>query len=65
MFKTASFEEELYRSMEKTLVANQDTQDAGRLSKAAEYLSAAAEIFAQAGMTEQAEEIIKVLRGDK
>ena len=65
MFKTASFEDELYRSMEKTLVSNQDESKHGfkRLAQAVDYLNAAAEIFDQAGMTEQAEEITEVLQG--
>lgn len=67
LFNTASFEEELYRSMEKQLVANQKEEQTGfqRLAQAAEYLNNAAEIFEQAGMTEEAAEIAEVLRGVK
>lgn len=65
MFKQASFENEIYRSMEKNLVSNQVEDKYGfkRLAQAADYLNAAAEIFEQAGMSEQAEEITEVLRG--
>jgi hypothetical protein len=65
MFKTASFEEEIYRSMEKKLVSNQLEEKHGftRLAQAADYLNAAAEIFDQAGMTEQSEEVTEVLQG--
>jgi hypothetical protein len=65
MFKTASFEDEIYRSMEKKLVATQVENKYGfkRLAQAADYLNAAAEIFEQAGMSEQAEEVTEVLQG--
>lgn len=65
MFKTASFEDELYRSMEKTLTANQSEQKTGlkRIAQATAYLNAAAELFSQAGLTEEAEEVAEVLEG--
>jgi hypothetical protein len=65
MFKNSSFEEEIYRSMEKQLVSNQVENKHGfkRIAQAAEYLNAAAEIFDQAGMSEQAKEITEVLHG--
>jgi len=64
MFKYGSFEEEIYRSMEKKLVAKQveDTHGLNKLAKAAEYLNNAAEIFDNAGMHEQAAEITNVLQ---
>jgi hypothetical protein len=64
MFKKASFEEEIFQSMEKNLVSNQSEQKAGlkRLAQAAEYVGAAAEIFNQAGMTEEAKELINLLK---
>ena len=63
MFKQASFEEEIYRSMQKQLVSNQVESQYGftRLAQAVDYLPAAAEIFDQAGMVEQAQEITEVL----
>ena len=63
MYKTASFEEELYQSMEKQLVANQveDTHGMKKLAKAVDYLNAAASIFDQAGFVEEAEAIVDVL----
>jgi ATP-dependent protease HslVU (ClpYQ) ATPase subunit len=65
MFKSSNFENELYRSMEKQLASNQleDKYGFNKLAKVADYLHAAAEIFEQAGMTEQAEEITEVLQG--
>lgn len=65
MFKTASFEEEIYRSMEKQLVSNQVEEKHGfkRLAQAIDYLNNAAEIFDQAGMTEQSKDITEVLQG--
>lgn len=65
MFKNAGFEDEIYRSMEKQLVSNQVETKYGfkRLAQAADYLNAAAEIFEQAGMSEQAKEITEVLQG--
>lgn len=65
MFKTASFEDEIYKSMEKNLVSNQveDKHGFNKLAKAADCLSAAAEIFDQAGMQAEADEITEVLQG--
>ena len=64
MFKYGSFEDELYRSMEKKLVSNQveDTHGFNKLAKAADYLNAAAELFDNAGMHQQAAEITEVLQ---
>ena len=64
MFKNSSFEEEIYRSMEKQLVAKQveDTHGFNKLAKAADYLNAAAQVFENAGMHKQAAEITEVLQ---
>jgi hypothetical protein len=64
MFKQADFSDEIYRSMEKQLVSNQveTTYGFNKLAKATELLSAAAEIFEQAGMSETSEEITEVLQ---
>lgn len=64
MFKLASFEEEIYQSMEKQLVANQveKTHGLNKLAKAADCLNAAAEIFEQAGMRKEAAEVTEVLQ---
>jgi hypothetical protein len=50
--------------MEKQLVSNQveTTYGFNKLAKATELLSAAAEIFEQAGMSETSEEITEVLQ---
>jgi len=63
MFKTGGFGDEIYRSMEKQLVSNQleDKHGFNKLSKAADYLNSAAEIFEQAGMHKEAAEITGVL----
>lgn len=65
MFKTSSFENKIFESMEKTLVSNQIENKYGfdKLSKAADYLNAAAEVFEKAGMHQQAAEVTEVLRG--
>lgn len=63
MFKNSGFEDEIYRSMEKQLVSNQveDKHGFKRIAQAADYLKAAADIFDQAGMTNEADEITQVL----
>jgi hypothetical protein len=64
MFKLGSFGDEIYRSMEKNLVASQVENEHGfdKLSKAVDYLNAAAEIFECAGMHKSATEITEVLQ---
>ncbi len=63
MFKTGSFEKELYRSMEKKLMNNQldNKYNFSKVSKAADYLNAAAEIFEKAKMYKEASEIVKII----
>jgi hypothetical protein len=65
MFKTASFEDEIYRSMENKLVEAQVENKHGfnKLAQAVNCLNAAAEIFEQAGMPAEAAEITEVLQG--
>jgi len=64
MYKIGSFEEELYRSMQKQLVSNQVENKYGfdKLAQAADLLNAAASLFEEAGLTEEAEEVTKVLQ---
>ena len=65
MFKQAgSVEDEIYRSMESTLVKNQveDRHGLNKLAKAADLLSLAAEIFDQAGMYQESAEITEILK---
>jgi hypothetical protein len=64
MFKQGSFEDEIYRSMEKTLVKSQVEKEHGfdRVAKAIDLLNTAAAIFEQAGMQKEAEEVIQVLQ---
>ncbi len=65
MFKRGSVSDELYRSMETGLVKNQTENNHGlnKLAKAVDFLSTAAEIFEQAGMKQEADEIIEILNG--
>lgn len=65
MFKNSSFANEIFHSMEKTLVSNQVENKYGfnKLAKAADYLNAAAEVFEKAGMHKQAIEVTEVLQG--
>jgi hypothetical protein len=64
MFKLENLEQELYKSMEKTLIANQveNTHGFNKLAKAADYLHNAAKIFEQAGMISEANEVLYVLQ---
>ena len=64
MFKQGNFEDELYRSMEKTLVKNQTENKHGfnKLAKVADLLNTAAEIFDRAGMHEEVEDITDILQ---
>lgn len=64
MYKIGSFEDEIYHSMEKSLVANQTETQHGfnKLAKAADLLNAAASLFEQAGMQEAANEVTDVLQ---
>lgn len=63
LFSSNNFENEIFRSMEKTLVANQVENKYGfnKLAKAADLLNTAASIFERAGMLSEAEEITEVL----
>lgn len=65
MFKQGSYEDEIFRSMEKTLVDSQveNTHGLSKLAKAVDYLNDAAAIFERAGMLEEATQITEVLQG--
>jgi hypothetical protein len=62
MFKQ-SFNDELYHSMETSLVKNQTDNKYGfdKLAKVADLLSTAANIFDKAGMFQESEEITEIL----
>jgi hypothetical protein len=64
LFASNHFEDEIYRSMEKTLVSNQVENKHGfnKLAKAVDFLNEAAAIFEQAGMYKEAAEVTKVLQ---
>lgn len=63
MFKTNSFENELYKAMEKHLVANQveDNHSFKKLAKAIDYLNNAADLFENAGLYTEAAEVVEIL----
>jgi hypothetical protein len=65
MFKRDNNEDELFRSMEKSLIAHQ-TEKQHNLDKVTQVtglLSTASEIFDQAGMTSEADEILAIVEG--
>jgi hypothetical protein len=64
MFKQGSFEDEIFRSMEKNLVKNQteNTYGLNKLAKAVDYLNEAAAIFEHAGMSSEATQITEILQ---
>ena len=64
MFKQGSFEDEIFRSMETTLVKSQVEEKHGfnRIAKAVDLLNVAAAIFDQAGMHEEAADITQLLQ---
>lgn len=61
--KNQSFEDELFQSMESSLIKNQTENRYGfdKLAKAADLLGTAAEIFDQAGMIEESENISEII----
>jgi len=63
MFKLGSFEEELFKGMEKKLMDSQldKKYNFDKLSKAAECLTAAAELFNKADMKKEADAVIRLL----
>ena len=64
MFKIGSFEEEIYRSMQKQLVSSQVENKYGfdKLAQATDLLNTAATLFEEAGMLEEANEVTQVLQ---
>jgi hypothetical protein len=64
LFDMSGFEDEIYRSMEKTLVNNQveNTHGLQKLAKAVDLLNTAAEIFDQAGMLDESRHITEILQ---
>lgn len=63
LFDSNTFEDEIYRSMEKQLVAKQVEEKHGlkKLAQAIDCLNSAADIFEQAGLTDQVDDITNVL----
>ncbi len=63
MFKFGSCSQELMDTMEKSLIVNamEKNHKFTKLAKAAEYLNTAANIFDNAGMTEEAAELTAIL----
>lgn len=64
MFKQSSFEEDIYKSMEQHLMAHQVENQHGfnKLTKAADYLNSAAQLFDKAGLHSQAAKITELLQ---
>lgn len=64
MFKTSSFEDEIYQSMQTSLVKNQTENQHGfnKLAKAADLLNTAADIFDKAGMYQEATQVTEILK---
>jgi acid phosphatase family membrane protein YuiD len=64
MFKQGSFEDEIFRSMETSLVKSQTENKHGfnKLAKAADLLNEAAAIFDNAGMYQESGEIAEILQ---
>jgi hypothetical protein len=63
MFKNASSEAEIMEIMGKNLVSQEleETYKFNKIAKAIEYLAAAADIFDDAEMTEEAAEVTDIL----
>jgi hypothetical protein len=63
MFKQPNFGNEIFHSMEKSLVKNQteNTHGLTKLAKAVDYLNDAAAIFDSAGMSSEAAQINEIL----
>lgn len=63
MFKQASVEDEIFRSMETTLVKNQTENKHGfsKIAKATDLLNTAAYIFEHADMPEEAADVTEIL----
>lgn len=64
MFKQASFEDEIFRSMETSLVKTQTEEKHGlsKLAKAADLLNEAALIFDDAEMFQESKDISDILQ---
>jgi hypothetical protein len=64
MFKVGSCEEDLFSSMQKILVKNQEEANnygINKLAKAADLLNEAASIFDKAGMYDKADEVTEII----
>lgn len=61
MIKKSIFEEELIAGMQKELIKNASNQETDNLGKAVDYLNSAIDIFEEAGMSVQAEQILKII----
>jgi hypothetical protein len=64
MFKRSSFEDEIFRSMETSLVKNQTEEKHGlnKLAKAADLLNEAASIFDDAEMFQESKDVSDILQ---
>lgn len=64
MFKSGSIENEIMKSMEKHLISNKLENQFGfnKISRALDYLNAAANIFDKCGFAKEAQEITSLLK---
>ncbi len=61
MIKKSVFEEELIAGMQKELIKTASNQETENLGKAVDYLNSAIEIFEDAGLSTQANQVLKII----
>ena len=61
MIKKSVFEEELIAGMQKELIKTASNQETENLGKAVDYLNSAIEIFEDAGLSAQANQVLKII----
>jgi hypothetical protein len=61
MIKKSVFEEELIAGMQRELIKTASNQETENLGKAVDYLNSAIEIFEDAGMKVQADQVLKII----
>jgi len=61
MIKKSVFEEELIAGMQKELIKNASNQETNNLGQAVDYLNSVVEIFEDAGMSAQANQVLKII----
>lgn len=61
MIKKSVFEDELIAGMQKELIKNATNQATDNLGKAVDFLNSAIEIFEDAGLNVQADQVLKII----